>query len=105
MTQQIFATAADAAFESDLAIDAQYYPRVGPAQNVRVIPAQPVDEIGLAGGGAAAAEIGVFSIRVSEVQGPEEGDVLVVPGARRAVQGQPILNRRRTIWRLDTRPI
>jgi hypothetical protein len=46
-----------------------------------------------------------FDVRASEVAAPRPGDRIVIDGATCIVQGEPVRDRERLVWTIDTRPV
>ncbi len=99
-----FAIAVDALFaDPNLGRDATYEPADGDAFPVRVI-ARSADAIADFGDARLWSETTRFDLRVSEVATPRPGDRLVLDGESFVVQGEPVRDRERLIWTIDTRP-
>lgn len=97
-----FALLADGVFASPLAVDALYRSGgQGPGMVVRVVPSLPVgrDEFS---GLKLRAETPSFRIRASDVALPAIGDTIDVGIERWRVTQPPEINRRRTVWSMDT---
>ena len=45
-----------------------------------------------------------FDLRVAEVADPRPGDRIVIEGTTYIVQGEPVRDRERLVWTIDTRP-
>ncbi len=99
-----FAAAIDALFaDTNLASDAVYTPADGEPKTVRVI-ARRSDELVGFGDTRIHSATAVFDVRVSEFPAPAEGDTLEIDGETFVLQGEPVRDRDRLIWTLDTRP-
>jgi hypothetical protein len=99
-----FATAVDALFaDPNLAREATYEPADGDPFPVRVI-ARRADAITEFGDARLWSETTRSDVRVSEVATPRPGDRLVLDGESVVVQGEPVRDRERLIWTLDTKP-
>ena len=99
-----FAAAVDALFaDPNLARAAMYEPADGDAFPVRVI-ARRADAITEFGGARLWSETTRFDVRVSGVVEPRPGDQLVIDDATYIVQGEPVRDRERLVWTIDTRP-
>jgi hypothetical protein len=99
-----FAAAVDALFaDPNLAREAMYEPADGDPFPVRVI-ARRADAITDFGDARLWSETTRFDVRVSEVAAPRPGDRLVIDGEAFVIQGEPVRDRERLIWTVDTRP-
>jgi hypothetical protein len=99
-----FAAAVDVLFaDPNLARAATYQPADGDALPVRVI-ARRADAITEFGEARLWSETTRFDVRVREVANPRRGDRLVLDGEMFIVQGEPVRDRERLVWTLDTRP-
>ena len=99
-----FAAAIDTLFrDQNIAADAVYTPAGGDPMTVRVIAKRPDEIVGF-GDTPIHAATAIFDVRVSEVATPAEGDTLEVGGDTYVIQGEPVRDRDRLIWSLDTRP-
>jgi hypothetical protein len=99
-----FAAAVDALFgDPNLAREAVYEPADGDPFPVRVI-ARRADAITEFGEARLWSETTRFDVRVAEVAAPRSGDRLVINGATYIVQGEPVRDRERLVWTIDTRP-
>ena len=99
-----FAAAVDALFaDPNLALAATYEPADGDPFPVRVI-ARRADAITEFGEARLWSETTRFDVRASEIAAPRPGDRLVIDGATYIVQGEPVRDRERLVWTLDTRP-
>ena len=100
-----FAAAIDALFaDANIATDAVYTPNGDGPINVRVVARRPDEIVGF-GDTRIHAAAAVFDVRVSEVAAPAEGETLEIGGETYLVQGEPVLDRKRLVWTLDTRPL
>jgi hypothetical protein len=98
-----FAAAVGALFaDPNLGRDAIYEPADGDAFPVRVI-ARRADAITEFGDARFWSESTRFDVRVSEVATPRPGDRIVVDAATYIVQGEPVRDRERLVWTVDTR--
>jgi hypothetical protein len=99
-----FAVAVDALFaDANLGRDATYEPADGDPFPVRVI-ARRADAITEFGEARLWSETTRFDVRVAEVANPRPGDRIVIDGEAFVVQGEPVRDRERLVWTLDTRP-
>ena len=99
-----FALAVDALFaDPHLAREATYEPADGDPFPVCVI-ARRSDAITDFGEARLWSETTRFDVRVGEVGNPRPGDRLVLADESFEVQGEPVRDRERLIWTLDTRP-
>lgn len=95
-----FAAAADALFvDPHLSVAATYTPAAGSPLDVRVIWSKP-DEVwhGLQTG-LVAPKL-VADLRVSDVADPAEGDTIEIEGVTYTVDGAPMRDRERLVWKL-----
>lgn len=90
--------------DRNLSREATYEPAEGDPFPVRVI-AQRADEITGFGEARLWSETTRFDLRVADVADPRPGDRLVLDGEAFAVQGEPLRDRERLVWTLDTRPV
>ena len=98
------AAAIDALFADPiLARAATYQLADGDQLPVRLI-ARRADAIADFGEARLWSETTRFDLRVSEVPSPRPGDRLVLDGTTYTVQGEPVRDRERLIWTLDTSP-
>jgi hypothetical protein len=99
-----FATALAALFaDPNLARDATYQPAEGEPLPVRVIPRRG-DAVTAFGETRLRSETTRFDLAVSEVADPRPGDRIVLGDEAFVVQGEPLCDRERLVWTLDTRP-
>ena len=99
-----FAAAVDALFaDPNLARAATYEPADGESIPVRVIERR-ADAITDFGEARLWSETTRFDIRVSVVADPRPADRIVIDAVTYIVQGEPVRDRERLIWTLDTRP-
>jgi hypothetical protein len=99
-----FAAALDALFaDRNLARDATYQPAEGEPLPVRVIPRR-ADAVTAFGEARLWSETTRLDLCVSEVAEPRPGDRLVLDGETLVIQGEPVRDRERLVWTLDTRP-
>ena len=99
-----FAAAVDALFaDANLACEAVYEPADGDPFPVRVI-ARRADAITEFGDARLWSETVRFDVRVSEIAAPRPGDRIVIDGTTYIVQGEPVRDRERLVWTIDTRP-
>jgi hypothetical protein len=89
--------------DPNLGQDATYEPADGEPISVRVVVrrADAVTEFGAA---RLWSETTRFDVRVAEVASPRPGDRLVLDGESFIVQGEPVRDRERLVWTVDTRP-
>jgi len=100
-----FALAVDALFaDPNLARDATWEPTDGDPFPVRVI-ARRADAVTDFGEARLWSETSSFDVRVNEVPTPRPGDRIVIDGTTYMVQGEPLRDRERLVWTLDTRPM
>jgi hypothetical protein len=99
-----FAAAVDALFaDPNLGSAATYEPADGDPFPVRVI-ARRTDAITDFGEARLWSETTRFDVRVAEVANPHPGDRVVIDGETFVVQGEPVRDRERLVWTLDSRP-
>lgn len=99
-----FAAAVDALFaDPNLGHAAIYEPADGDPFPVRVI-ARRADAITEFGEARLWSETTRFDVRVAEVAAPRPGDQIVINGITYIMQGEPLRDRERLVWTLDTRP-
>ena len=100
-----FAAAVDALFaDPNLALAATYEPADGDPLPVRVI-ARRADAVTEFGEARLWSETTRFDLRVAEVAAPRPEDRIVIDGEAFVVQGEPVRDRERLVWTLDTRPV
>ena len=100
-----FAAAVDALFaDPNLAREATYEPADGDPFPVRVI-ARRADAVTEFGEARLWSETTRFDLRVAEVAAPRPEDRIVIDGEAFVVQGEPVRDRERLVWTLDTRPV
>ena len=100
----VFSAALDRLFaDPNLARDASYEPADGDPFPVRVI-ARRADAITEFGEARLWSETTRFDVRVGEVPTPRPGDRIVIGGGNYIVQGEPVRDRERLVWTLETRP-
>jgi hypothetical protein len=96
--------AIDALFaDPNLARDATYQPVDGDPFPVRVIPRR-ADAVTAFGDTRLCSETARFDLRVGAVAEPRPGDRIVLGDEAFVVQGEPMRDRERLVWTLDTRP-
>jgi hypothetical protein len=99
-----FSAALDTLFaDPHLARDATYEPVDGDPFPVRVIPRR-ADAVTAFGDTRLWSETTRFGLAVREVAAPRPGDRIVLGDEAFVVQGEPVRDRERLIWTLDTRP-
>jgi len=99
-----FAAAVDALFaDPNLGREAIYEPADGDPFPVRVI-VRRADAITEFGEARLWSETTRFDVRASELAAPRPGDRIVIGGATYVVQGEPVRDRERLVWTIDTRP-
>jgi hypothetical protein len=99
-----FAAAVDALFaDPNLGRAATYEPADGDPFPVRVI-ARRADAITDFGEARLWSETTRVDVRVSEVETPRPGDRVVIEGDAFVIQGEPLRDRERLVWTLDTGP-
>jgi hypothetical protein len=89
--------------DPNLAQTAIYTPAAGDPFPVRVI-ARRADAVTDFGGARLWSQTTRFDIRVTDVAEPQAGDRLNLDGEAFVVQGEPVRDRERLVWTLDTRP-
>jgi hypothetical protein len=89
--------------DPNLGRDAAYEPAEGPPNAVRVI-ARRADAVTEFGGGRLWSETTRLDLRVAEVASPRPGDRIVIDDTTYIVQGEPVRDRERLVWTIDTRP-
>jgi hypothetical protein len=90
--------------DPNLARAATYEPAEGDPFPVRVI-ARRADAVTDFGEARLWSETARFDLRVTEVAAPRPGDRLVLDGEAFIVQAEPVRDRERLVWTLDTRPV
>ena len=99
-----FSSALDVLFgDPNIARKATYVPAGGDPFPVRVV-ARRADAITDFGAARLWSETTRFDLRAVEVANPRPGDRLVLDGESFVIQGEPVRDRERLIWTLDTRP-
>jgi hypothetical protein len=99
-----FSSGLDALFaDGNLARAATYLPAGGDPVPVRVVTRR-ADAITNFGEARLWSETTRFDLRVSEIASPRSGDQLALDGETFVVQGEPVRDRERLVWTLDTRP-
>jgi hypothetical protein len=99
-----FVAAVHALFvDPNLAHEATYEPADGDPFPLRVI-ARRADSVTDFGESRLWSETTRFDMRVSEVASPRPDDRLVLDGETFVIQGEPVRDRERLVWTLDTRP-
>ncbi len=99
-----FAAAVDALFaDPNLAQAAVYEPADGDPFPVRVI-ARRADAITEFGEARLWSETTRFDVRASEVAASRPGDRIIIDDTTYIVQGEPVRDRERLVWTIDTRP-
>ena len=99
-----FAAAVDALFaDANLGRAAIYEPADGDPFPVRII-ARRADAVIEFGEARLWSETTRFDVRVSEIAAPRPGERLIIDGATYIVQGEPVRDRERLVWTIDTRP-
>ena len=99
-----FAAAVDALFaDPNLGRAAIYEPADGDPFPVRVI-ARRADAVTEFGDARLWSETTRFDVRVNEVATPRPDDRIVVDDTSYIVQGEPVRDRERLVWTIDTRP-
>jgi hypothetical protein len=99
-----FAVAVEALFaDPNLGRAATYEPADGDPFPVRII-ARRADTITEFGEARLWSETTRFDVRVAEAANPRPGDRIVLAGETFVVQGEPVRDRERSVWTLDTRP-
>ena len=86
-----------------LGVEAIYTAQGGAPVSIRVIAKQPDEIVGL-GDTRIRSETALFDVRVSEVPSPQPGDTLIVDGVKYAIQGEPVRDRERLVWTIETYP-
>jgi len=83
---------------------AEYLPKGGlGGHSVWVIAKQP-DTLSSFGEAKIHATMALFDVQAAEIAQPAVGDQLTVDGISYVVQSEPIADRERLIWTLNTRP-
>lgn len=99
-----FALAVDALFaDPNLGREATYEPADGDPFPVRVIGRQ-ADAVTDFGDARLWSETTRFDVRIGEIAAPRPGDRIVIDGDTFVVQGEPVRDRERLVWTIDTRP-
>ena len=89
--------------DPNLGRDATWEPENGERFTVRVV-ARRTDALSEFGAARLWSETTRFDVRVAEVANPRPGDRLLLGAERFIVQGEPVRDRERLVWTLDTRP-
>jgi hypothetical protein len=89
--------------DPNLVRDAVYQPAEGQPIGVRVI-ARRADAVTEFGAARLWSETTRLDLRVAEVAEPRPGDRIVIDREAFVVQGEPVRDRDRLVWTLDTRP-
>jgi hypothetical protein len=89
--------------DPNLGREATWEPADGAPFPIRVV-ARRADAVTEFGGGRLWSETTRFDVRVAEVGNPRAGDRLVLDGETFLVQGEPVRDRERLVWTIDTRP-
>jgi hypothetical protein len=99
----VFTSALDGLFgDPNIARTATYAPADGDPFPVRVV-ARRADAVTAFGDARLWSESTRFDLRVSEVAELRPGDRLVLDGDTFVVQGEPVRDRERLVWTIDTR--
>jgi hypothetical protein len=99
----VFTSALDGLFgDPNIARTATYAPADGEPFPVRVV-ARRADSVTAFGDARLWSESTRFDLRVSEVAELRPGDRLVLDGDTFVVQGEPVRDRERLVWTIDTR--
>jgi hypothetical protein len=99
----VFSSALDGLFgDPNIARTATYAPADGDPFPVRVV-ARRADAVTAFGDARLWSESTRFDLRVSEVAELRPGDRLVLDGDIFVVQGEPVRDRERLVWTIDTR--
>jgi hypothetical protein len=99
-----FASALDALFaDPHISREADYVAEGSSPLVVRVI-ARRADEVTGFGEARLWSEAAVFDVRVADVPNPRPSDRLIIGAATYVVQGEPVRDRERLVWTLNTRP-
>ena len=88
----------------NLAREVTYEPADGEPFPVRVI-ARQADAVTEFGEARLCSKTARFDVRVSEVASPRPGDRIVIDDETFVVQGEPVRDRERMVWTLDTSPL
>ncbi len=95
-------TAVDAVFQA-LGVDATYLPQGGGSATIRVLPRRGDSLLDL-GETQIALDSLFFEVRVSELTGPQEDDLIEIDGQNYLIQAEPrIEDVDGLVWILDTR--
>lgn len=95
-------TAVDAAFQA-FGVDATYVPQVGDPVAIRVLPRRGDSLLDL-GETQIALDSLFFEVRVSELDAPQEDDLIQIDGQDYLIQAEPrIEDVDGLVWILDTR--
>ncbi len=100
-----FSAAVDALFANgDLAADVIWTPEAtGVPVTVRAIRKAPDDTMSF-GSSSVHVTTTIFDVRQSEMASPRPGDRLTFAGSDYKIQGEPVSDRERLVWTLDTHP-
>lgn len=101
-----FSAAIDALFrDPNMAADALYRPCASLVDvPCRVILSMPDDATNY-GAGSVVSETMMIDVRLSEVAAPTEGDRFTVNGEALIVQGAPLRDRLRLVWKCEAVPL
>lgn len=89
-------------FDPNISAAATYIRAGEVSREVRVVLSRP-DVIQDFSSARVQTDTVTVDVRTSDIAEPRRGDVLVINGERRVVQGVPIRDRDRLVWALDTR--
>ena len=100
-----FSAATDAVFEDpNVATDGLWREGgTGSPSPVRVVLRRP-DTIGSFGEARFVAATALLEVRVAEVAAPAAGDSIEIEGEVLVIQGEPVRDASRLVWRLEARP-
>ncbi len=89
--------------DPNMAVAATFAPADGEPFPVRII-ARRADSVTDFGEARLWSEGASFDLRVSEVAAPKPGDRLILGAEPFVIQGEPVRDRERLVWTLNTRP-
>ena len=89
--------------DPNLGREASWEPADGEPVSIRVI-ARRADAVTEFGEARLWSETTRFDLRVSEVAAPRPGDRLALDGETFVIQGEPVRDRERLVWTVDTMP-
>nr|WP_189682634.1 hypothetical protein [Seohaeicola zhoushanensis] len=91
--------------DANMASDALYHPGGSGSVAIRIIPARPDETVEFGGRNRIVSETFAFDVPTSAVAAPVAGDEVTYLGNRYVVQGMPVRDEQRLVWRIETRPV